>query len=172
MRAVGLVVLLPLMGLVPATQSACDDVEPSLVVSGFPLETVDVQSRLLGVLDEAAIEALAEDPAVDGVLRLPAGACPNGCRFAELSVYVKNPTDQPLAPPVVRTRAVEGRPPRAALAFRSDEISPGRTGRLRVVVELWPEERTLTAHLSASVFVDVTSSEAPAAGASPSPTAD
>jgi len=165
MRAAGLVVLLLLMGLVPATQSACDDVEPSLVVSGFPLETVDLESRLLGVLDDEALAALSADPAIDSVLRLPAGACPGGCRFAELSVYVKNPTDHPLAPPVVRTRAVEGRPERAALAFRSDEISPGRTGRLRVVVELWPEERTLTAHLSASVFVDVTS--APAARSAP-----
>jgi hypothetical protein len=141
------------MGLVPATQSACDDVEPRLVVSGFPLESVDIHSKMLGVLDENALGALASDPAVDGILRLADGSCESGCRFAELSVYVTNTTDVPLAPPVVRTRAIEGRPARAPLAFRAKEISPGRTGRIRVVVELWPEERTLEAHLSSSVFI-------------------
>jgi hypothetical protein len=155
MRMISVVVVLLLMGLVPATQSACDDVEPRLVVSGFPLESVDVESKLLGVLDEGALTVLRMERGIDGVLRLPDGSCDGQCRFAELSVYVTNTTAAPLAPPVVRTRTVEGRPARAPLAFRAKEISPGRTGRIRVVVELWPEERSLEAHLSSSVFMAV-----------------
>jgi hypothetical protein len=155
MRALSIVVVLLLMGLVPATQSACDDVEPRLVVSGFPIDSVDIDSKALGVLDDTALAAVRADRGIDGVLRLPDGSCTGGCRFAELSVYVTNTTPHALAPPVVRTRAIEGRPARAPLAFGVKEISPGRTGRIRVVVELWPEERALEAHLSSSVFVAV-----------------
>ena len=75
---------------------------------------------------------------------------------------------EPLAPPVVRLKSPTGKPPRLPIAFRGDEISNGRIGRIRWVVEMWPEEKSLTATLSSSVrLVDTPSIPLPASARLP-----
>jgi hypothetical protein len=71
-----------------------------------------------------------------------------------VSVYVANRTSSPLAPPVIRLDAPAGRVPRLPLAGQAAQIDPGRTSRLRFIVERWPEEAAITATLSSSVAID------------------
>ena len=100
----------------------------------------------------AAREGLAHRPDVDGFLRLPAGACGGPCR-AVLVTFLVQARQQERGPPVVRLDSPASRPPRPPLVYRGGVIDPGRTGRIRGLVELWPEEDALVATMSASVLI-------------------
>jgi len=150
-----------LVVVVAWSAAGCERAPVTLWVDGFVPEHVSYDVRDLGVLDDNALRALRETREIDGVLRLPADACPGVCRASEVSIYVQNRTAQPIAPPVVRLDAPPGRASRLPLAVRSAQIDPGRTGRLRFIVQRWPEENALSATLSSSVALEVTAPPAP-----------
>jgi hypothetical protein len=131
-----------------------------LYADGFDPELVSFNVEDLGLLTDAALVDMGKRPEIDGALRLPKDVC-DPCRVAQVSVYVTNKSREPAAPPVVRLAAPKGRPSRNAIAFTGGEVSPGRTGRIRWLVALYPEEKALTATVSSSVFLDVTSSPPP-----------
>ncbi len=150
--------------------AACSPAPPlSLWVDGFAPEHVSFEVKDVGRLDDSALEARRQERAADGVLRVPAGSCPQGCRVAEVTVFVANRTAHPEAPPVVRLRSPFGRERRLPIAFGGAKIDPGRTGRVRWLVQLWPEEQALEATVSSSVGVAITASPA-AAATPPAPT--
>jgi hypothetical protein len=145
-----------------------------LYVDGFEPENVRFEVEDLGVQTEEQLAALKKRRDIDGALLLPPSSCGDPsvsrsgregprlsrsgregpCRAAIVSVYVSNkgPLDgEPEPPPVVRLRVPPGREPRLPIAFRGDEIQKGRVGRVRWLVEMWPEEERLTATLSSSV---------------------
>jgi hypothetical protein len=124
-----------------------------LFVDGFQPENVRFEIEDQGPLDDKAVEELARRPDVDGALRLPPGSCPGPCRVAMVSVFVHNTGADSEAPPVVRLKSPPSRPPRQPIAFRGGTIDKNRYGRIRWVVEMWPEEQSLTATLSKSVFI-------------------
>jgi len=147
-------------GLVVATVvlvgSACPSRTPvELYVDGFAPEQVSFDVEDLGVPDDAAIKAVAGRADVDGTMLLPAGSCDGACRAVLVSVFVTNKGKQPEAPPVVRLEAPPTRARRLPIAFTAPAIDPGRIGRVRWLVQLWPEEQRLTATLSSSVVIDV-----------------
>jgi hypothetical protein len=126
-----------------------------LWVDGFAPENVSFDAEDLGRLDDAALMAQRVRPDIDGVMRLPAGSCDGPCRATRVTVFVVNRGKTPEAPPVVRLDAPAGRVRRLPIAFHVPQVDPGRTGRVRWVVEMWPEEQQLTATLSSSVSLDV-----------------
>jgi hypothetical protein len=133
--------------------TACTEkTDVEIYVDGFLPESVRFEVEDQGMLDARALDALAKRPDVDGALRLPEGACGGPCRAALVSVYVHN-KDDALPPPVIRLQSPAGKPARMPIAFRGGEISKGRIGRIRWLVEMWPEEKSLTATLSSSVFI-------------------
>jgi hypothetical protein len=157
-----------LLSAVAVLATGCDEAPPlTLWVDGFAPEHVSFEVKDLGPLDEPAIAATRRERAADGVMRLPPGSCPERCRVAEVTVFVTNRTASPEAPPVVRLATATERPRRLPIAFSGAQIDPGRTGRVRWLVELWPGEARLEATLSSSVGFDVTSS----ASSPPPPTA-
>ncbi len=150
--------------------TACKPGAPpiELYADGIDPQRVRFEVEDLGAPGHDALNALAARGDVDGKLLLPDTACDGPCRAALVSVFITNdapagsavsgsavsgraPT--PLAPPVIRLDAPAGKPARGAFAFRGAEISPGRIGRIRWIVELWPDEKALTATLSSSVFL-------------------
>ncbi len=138
--------------------AACKQTPVTLWVDGFVPEHISFDVKDLGTVDDAALAARAD---IDGVLRLPEGACVAACEASEISVYIHNRTTEPMAPPVIRLDVPDGKPRRLPLAVRAVQIDPGRTGRLRFVVFRWPDEKQLTATLSQSVAVDVNSVGSP-----------
>jgi hypothetical protein len=107
---------------------------------------------------------------------LPVGSCGSACRAAIVSIFVHNRGGAE-APPVVRLKSPVGKATRQPIAFRGDEITQGRVGRIRWIVELWPGEQRLTATLSASVrLVDLPPTPAPTldgpVAPTPTPTPD
>lgn len=147
-------------GIVVATLalvcSACPQRTPvELYVDGFAPEQVSFDVEDLGALDEAAIKAIAARADVDGTMLLPAGSCDGPCRAVLVSVFVTNKSKQPEAPPVVRLDVPPTRARRLPIAFTAPAIDPGRIGRVRWLVQLWPQEQRLTATLSSSVVIDV-----------------
>jgi hypothetical protein len=127
-----------------------------LFVAGFAPENVQVSVTDVGRLTEEQWQESKSSRDIDGRLRVATGSCGDKpCRVAEVSVMVTNRSPSPEAPPVLRLQAPAGRPPRAAVAFGSAEISPFQVGRLRWLVELYPDENALTAVLSSSVYVTV-----------------
>jgi hypothetical protein len=145
-----------------------------LWVDGFVPEQVRFETKGLGVYTDADWHKAKARADVDGVLPLPAGSCPQpGCRVAEISVYVENHSKDPFPPPVVRLHSPPDRPRRLPIAFGAAEVSPGRVGRIRWLVALWPEEQRLTATLSSSVVLMVDGpAAAPAPPAAPDPDTD
>jgi hypothetical protein len=137
-----------------------------LYVDGFEPDHVRFETEDLGPQTPAQLDDLARRPDVDGAQRLPPGSCPDRCRAALVTVFVHNRGAQPEPPPVVRLDAPPGRPRRLPIAFRDTQIERGRIGRIRWLVELWPEEQTLTATLSSSVRLEV----APATATTPTTT--
>ena len=155
--------------LAAAVVSGCT--EPTKVdvfVKGFDPERVRFEVDDKGVLGAEALHALVRRGDIDGSLLLPPGTCDGGCRVAIVSIFAKNSGAGAEAPPVVRLESPEGRPARMPIAFRGGEISPGRTGRIRWVVEMWPGEQHLVTTLSSSVFLTPQVSAAPS-DAAPSP---
>jgi len=162
-----------LLSAVAVLAAGCDEAPPlTLWVDGFAPEHVSFEVKDLGPLDEPAIAATRRERAADGVMRLPPGSCPDRCRVAEVTVFVTNRTASPEAPPVVRLTAPAEKPRRLPIAFGGARIDPGRTGRVRWLVELWPGEARLEATLSSSVGFDVTTTTSPAPPPPPSPPAD
>lgn len=158
--------VLLLFSLVACLTAACSPAPPlSLWVDGFAPEHVSFEVNDLGRLDDVGLEARRRERAADGVMRVPAGSCPQRCRVAEVTVFVANRTGHPEAPPVVRLRAPTGRERRLPIAFGNAQIDPGRTGRIRWLVQMWPEEHDLEATLSSSVGLDITAPPSSAAHA-------
>jgi len=133
--------------------AACSNVDVDATQEGFADDAVEISIDGKGKLTAEEVAAIEAKPDVEHVLRLPQGSCPDGCEFAMVTVYVDNTTGAAMAPPVVRLASPAQRPPRGALAFGTHEISVGRKGRLRWLVELWPGEQTLRTHISSSVFL-------------------
>ncbi len=133
-------------------------------VDGFEPANVRFEVEELGPQTHQALAEVSRRGDVDGLLLLPDGACGGPCRAAMMSIFVHNRGGAE-APPVVRLKVPADKPARQPIAFRGDEISQGRVGRIRWIVELWPEERSLTATVSASVKLVVT--PPPSAGAAP-----
>lgn len=154
------------LSLLLATTSlvgSCDRAPPLMVwVDGFAPENVSFEVKDLGPLDDAGITAVKRQGSIDGVMRLPPGTCSGPCRVASLSVYVVNRGPQPEGPPVVRLDVPEGQPRRLPIAFGGKQIDPGRTGRVRWLVELHPGEERLTATVSSSITFDTTTTPMPA----------
>jgi hypothetical protein len=150
----------------------CERTPPlTLWVDGFAPEHVSFEVKDLGPLDEVGIAATRRERAADGVMRLPPGSCPERCRVAEVTVFVTNRTGNAEAPPVVRLAAPPGRPRRLPIAYGGARIDPGRTGRVRWLVELWPDEERLDATISSSVGFDVTTTATSATSAAAAPAA-
>ena len=150
-----------------------DKVEAELVIAGFKLDDIEVELEMLGRLDAEELDEKFKLSSADGVARLPAGACGDeDCRATLAHVYIKNTSPAPFAPPVLRFKAPAGKPRRLPVPLRATEISPGRTGRIRVLAQLYEGETMLSMHLSESVrleFSDVVAPDAPAPGAPKSP---
>jgi hypothetical protein len=163
-----------LLSAVAVLATGCDEAPPlTLWVDGFAPEQVSFEVKDLGPLDDVGIATARREQAADGVMRLPPGSCPDRCRVAEVTVFITNRTANPEAPPVVRLTAPPEKPRRLPIAFSGARIDPGRTGRVRWLVELWPGEARLEATLSSSVGFDVTTTTpapTPAASSAPSPT--
>jgi hypothetical protein len=163
---------LPALSLAALLAFGCDDAPPlTLWVDGFAPEHVSFEVKDLGPLDDVGIATARREKAADGVMRLPPGSCPDRCRVAEVTVFVTNRTTTPEAPPVVRLTAPPEKPRRLPIAFGGARIDPGRTGRVRWLVELWPDEARLEATLSSSVGFDVTTTTPPPPPSPPSTTA-
>ena len=119
-------------------------------VDGFEPENVRFEVEELGARSQAELTALSRRGDIDGLLLLPAGSCAGPCRAAIVSIFVHNRGGSE-APPVVRLKSPVDKAARQPIAFRGGEISHGRIGRIRWIVELWPGEGRLTATLSSSV---------------------
>lgn len=157
--------LAALLLLVAAAGVACPkETAVDVYVDGFEPENVRFEVEELGARTQAELEELARRGDIDGLLLLPPAACGGPCRAAIVSIFVHNRGDAE-APPVVRLKVPEGKPARKPIAFRGGDISAGRIGRIRWIVELWPEEQRLTATLSSSVHLV----EAPAPTPAPTP---
>jgi hypothetical protein len=126
-----------------------------LYVDGFDPAQVSFDVEDLGLLDETALREVRRRPDVDGAMVLPASSCAGPCRVVLVSVFVKNHGTTPEPPPVVRLDVPAGKDRRLPIAFSATAIDPGRVGRVRWLVQLWPEETSLTATMSSSVALDV-----------------
>ncbi|MBI1945731.1 MAG: hypothetical protein HYS27_08545 [Deltaproteobacteria bacterium] len=162
--------LAALMGACPK-ETAVD-----VYVDGFEPENVRFEVEELGARSHTELTELARRGDIDGLVLLPAGACGGSCRAAIVSIFVHNRGGAE-APPVVRLKSPEGKAARQPIAFRGDEITHGRVGRIRWIVELWPGEQRLTATLSSSVrLVDLPPTQPPTldgpAAPLPTPTPD
>lgn len=154
------------LGLALLWLSGCQEVDVRLAPSGLSPDDVMLEVRDLGRPDPALLERRAAAGDIDGGLLLDEAACSGRCRTLEVTLFIQNRGNEPAAPPVVRFSSPPGRPARAAVALSAKEISEGRTGRIRVLLSLWPEETVVEVRPSASVFIEVKSdppASAPAA---------
>ena len=141
-----------LCALVVLAADCAPKTDVELYVDGFLPKNVRFEIVDQGPMDKDAVNALAKRPDVDGALLLPAGTCAGPCRVSLVSVFVKNDREKDAEPPpVIRLKTPAGKPERLPIAFRGKEIDKGRVGRIRWVVEMYPEEKALTATLSSSV---------------------
>lgn len=132
-----------------------------LYVDGFEPEQVSFDVEDLGALDDAALREVRRRPDVDGAMLLPPASCSGPCRAVLVSVFVTNRSKTPEPPPVVRLDVPAGKDRRLPIAFSAVAIDPGRVGRVRWLVQLWPEETRLTATMSSSVVLDVGNAPTP-----------
>ena len=154
-----------LLGATAWLVAGCTAQPPVLYVSGLNLDAVDVSVTDEGVLNRREQEERAAEQGADAVLRIDDPACAvERCPFQTVSIYIKNTGPEPLPPPVVRIEVPRGRPARKPVAFGAQAIGPGRTGRIRWLIQRYPDEGPLRLHLSASVFLTFEP-----AGPSPSP---
>jgi hypothetical protein len=147
-------IALVLVAVVLALAACQDKTDVQLWVDGFQPKNVRFEIEDKGPLSKADVDALAHRADIDGSLRLPDGTCPApGCRVSIVSVFVHNMDSdaKPEPAPVIRLKVPEGKPRRLPIAFRGGDINKGRIGRIRWVVEMYPEEKNLTAVLSSSV---------------------
>lgn len=151
--------------LVPVTASClllalwclggCGRTEVEVFAYGLPPERVHVEVEELSAGSEAELQAQAGRADIDGAALEGAHGCASSCRGVLVTLFIDNASEVPLPPPVARLSSPEGKPRRLPVAFSGQQISPGRTGRLRLLVALWPEERSLKVRLSGSVRVEV-----------------
>lgn len=142
--------------------AGCPKETPVMVwVDGFQPENVRFEVQDLGEQTPAELLALKARPDIDGALLLPAGSCPSSCKAAIVSIFVTNKGSEKQPSPVVRLASPPGKERRLPIAFRANDIDPGRIGRIRWLVEMYPEEQELTATLSSSVRLEVTSTTTP-----------
>jgi hypothetical protein len=144
--------------LVAAAAGCPGETPVQLWVDGFAPDNVRFEVESLGPQTPEQLGALQKRADIDGALLLPAAACGGPCRAAIVSVFVTNRGTEPEPPPVVRLDAPAGRPRRLPIAFRDHQIDRGRIGRIRWLVEMWPDERQLSATLSSSISFAVTTS--------------
>ncbi len=124
-----------------------------LYVDGFEPADVRFEIEDLGPLTDAAFAELKRRPDIDGNQPLAPGSCPTSCKAAIVTVFMHNKSGQTQAPPVVRLTSPVGKPRRLPIGFRGKQLPPGRIGRIRWLVQMWPDETDLVATLSSSVFV-------------------
>lgn len=137
--------------------AGCQKETPVMVwVDGFQPENVRFEVTDLGPQTAAQLQELKARGDIDGALLLPAGSCPGPCKAAIVSIFVTNRGHDKEPPPVVRLAVPPGKERRQAIAYRGSDVDPGRVGRIRWLVEMYPEEKDLTATLSSSVRLDVT----------------
>ena len=139
--------------------ASCSEQTPiQLWVDGFQPENVRFEIANLGPLRGKELGARTAAKDIDGAMLLAPGSCPDvaGCRVVMVSVFVSNNGPDKEPPPVVRLAVPPTRAWRPPVVFQASDIDPGRIGRIRWLVELWPEEQDLTATLSASVRLQVT----------------
>lgn len=165
-RSLTVLALVGLLGGGPSLGCA-QEVEPELTVRDFDVASVRMMVESLGKMTAADVKKRRAKGDIDGVAQLPDGTCDGPCHFAQLDVYIKNDDTTPIAPPVLRLDAPKGRPARRAVSFRGHEISPRREGRIRWLVALYPEEERISAHLSSSVFFDLSGTGSSGPGAKP-----
>jgi hypothetical protein len=150
---------------------ACERAETriEMYVDGFQPKNVRFEVEDLGPLDAAAIAELRKRRDVDGVIALPEGSCAGPCRAVLVSVFVHNMDRDAMEEPapVVRIKSPTDRALREPIAYRGGSIDKGRIGRIRWAVQMWPEERALTATLSSSVQIVPPPPSAPVAGSAP-----
>jgi hypothetical protein len=147
---------LPVALLAIVVAIGCTPAVPvELYVDGFDPAQVSFDVENLGSLDDQALRDVRRRPDVDGAMLLPASSCAGPCRAVLVSVFVTNRGTHPEPPPVVRLDAPAGKDRRLPIAFSATAIDPGRVGRVRWLVQLWPEETSLTATMSSSVALDV-----------------
>ena len=151
------------LALVASASSCTNDTPVQLWVDGFAPDNVRFEVESLGPQTAEQLQAIKGRRDVDGALLLPAGSCGGPCRAAIVSVFVTNRGTYPEPPPVVRLDVPAGKPRRLPIAFRDHQIERGRIGRIRWLVEMWPDERELSATLSSSVNLEVTSVQTPVA---------
>lgn len=154
----------------PLLGSCNDDTKVEVYVDGFEPKNVRFEVEELRALSQAELTELSRRGDIDGLLLLPVGSCAGPCRAAIVSIFVHNLGDSE-APPVVRLKSPAGKAARQPIAFRGGEISHGRIGRIRWIVELWPGERRLTATLSSSVHLVEPPADTPAPTPAPTPPA-
>ena len=141
--------------------AGCDrEVTPRLATSGIDREGVQIDIKPLGKLTDEEVANKSGTLGVDGTYRVPAGTCEDTCDWAQVSVYIENKTAEPMAPPVIRVDTPAGQPKRPPLGLGAASIDPGRIGRIRWLIELYPEEANVDIRLSSSVFFEVTDNTA------------
>jgi hypothetical protein len=131
------------------------EVAPRLATSGIDREAVQIDIKALGKLTEQEIADKRAYLGIDGIYRVAAGTCSDGCDWAQVSVYIENRSTERMAPPVVRVDTPKGKPIRPPLGLGADRIDPGRIGRIRWLIEMYPEEQNVDIRLSSSVFFEV-----------------
>jgi hypothetical protein len=166
-----LALIVALVGCVVAIAGCKAETRVDMFVDGFQPKNVRFEVEDLGPLDASQLRALDKRPDVDGVLYLPPNTCGGPCKAAMVSVFVHNmDADAKVEPaPVIRIKSPPNRAARLPIAFRGGQIEKGRIGRIRWVVEMWPEEQSLTATLSSSVQIVETPASAPIAPIAPPP---
>jgi hypothetical protein len=151
----GLVRLL-LLGALATSAAGCRVLPVDASVYGIPADRVRVEVEELPAQPPAQLAERARAPDIDGTSLLSSTDCPDGCQAAIVTLYIENPDAEPMPPPVLRIDAPPGKPERLPVAFRGLDISPGRIGRIRVLVALWPGEAHLRLRLSSSVRIEAT----------------
>ena len=132
-------------------------------------ENVSLEVNDPGPLDDAALAGLKARPDVDGVMALPPGSCDGPCRAALVSVFVANRGTNPDPRPSFAWTPPWAEPDGCPSRFACRRWTRPH-GRVRWVVQLWPEEAQLTATLCSSVKLDVNvSPPVPAPSTPPTP---
>lgn len=132
-----------------------------VLVHGLPAERVRVEQEDLGELHPEEWRRLQARGDVDGVDTGDTPCSVQVCRGLLITLFMENPTETAWAPPLVRVRRPHLGNKGLPVAFSGYEISPKRTGRLRLLVHAPRDSPTLSLHLSHSVSVDISGAETP-----------
>ncbi len=137
--------------------AACQDVKPALVLHGLSPEHVSLDVSDLGFKSGKKLTAYVNS--LQHHRHMIAPHCLNhGCHIVELTLYVKNKSNQAVPPPVVRVKTPANWPTRLPIAYQKPEIQPLETAKLKWLLSRAPEERSPEIRLSTSVLVDIQTS--------------